>query len=120
MPWATAEHHAGPVIRRLTAIGWPRNTLVNVNFPNLPPDAVGDMAVVTQGRRKIGDQLVEKIDPRGVPYYWVGAMRTEDPTRPGTDIAAIANGQISITPLYLDLTHHPTLRKFRTALAAKR
>jgi len=120
VPWSTAEHHAGDVIRRLTAIGWPRNTLVNVNFPNRPADEVGDVVSVTQGRRKIGDQLVENIDPRGVPYYWIGSIRAEDPTRPGTDIAAVNDGKISVTPLHLDLTHRPTLRAFAAGLARRR
>ena len=120
VPWSTAEAHAGTVIRRMTRMGWPRDTLVNVNFPNRPPEAVKEIAAVKQGRHKIGDQLVEKTDPRGVPYYWIGAMRTEDPTQPGTDIATVNEGKISVTPLHLDLTHQPTLRGFQAALARDR
>ena len=67
--------------------------------------------VVSQGRHKIGDQLVEISDPRGEPYYWIGAMRQEDPTRRGTDIAAIKENRISVTPLFMDLTHRATMRK---------
>jgi 5'-nucleotidase len=120
VPWSTAETHAGTVIKRMTGIGWPRNTLVNVNFPNRPADEVKEIVAVKQGRHKIGDQLVEHIDPRGVPYYWIGAMRTEDPTQAGTDIATVNEGKISVTPLHLDLTHQPTLRAFRDALAPRR
>lgn len=114
--WATAEHHAAKVIRRLAKIGWPRDTLVNVNFPDVMADAVKGVVVASQGRHKIGDELVEKHDPRGVPYYWVGAMRKEDATRRGTDIAASQDGYITVTPLYLDLTHRPTMRRLAAAL----
>src|SRR5262245_61447060 len=61
VPWATAEAHAGAVIRRVTRIGWPGNTLVNVNFPNRPARGVTGIDIVKQGRHKIGDQLVEHI-----------------------------------------------------------
>lgn len=113
--WETAEHHAPAVIRRLVQVSWPRNVLINVNFPDLPPDEVKGVMVVSQGRHKIGDQLVEKYDPRGVPYYWIGAMRQEDATRAGTDIAAVNEGWISVTPLFLDLTHRPTMSRLAEA-----
>lgn len=114
--WATAEHHAAKVIRKLAKVGWPANTLVNINFPDVLHDAVKGTVVATQGRHKIGDELVEKFDPRGVPYYWVGAMRKEDATRKGSDIAASQDGYITVTPLYLDLTHRPTMRRLAAAL----
>jgi 5'-nucleotidase len=72
---------------------------------------------VKQGRHKIGDQLVENHDPRGVPYYWIGAMRLEDATQKGTDIAAVNDGRISVTPLYLDLTHRASMRKLAASFA---
>ena len=62
-----------------------------------------------QGRRKLGDNLTERIDPRGVPYYWIGPMRDEAPSQPGTDIAAVHAGAVSVTPIYLDLTNVPAL-----------
>ena len=115
--WATAEEHAPQVIRRLAKNGWPANTLINVNVPDVTADAVKGMAAAPQGRHKIGDELVERLDPRGVHYYWIGAMRQEDATAKGTDIAACQAGFISITPLYLDLTHRTALKKLAQALA---
>jgi 5'-nucleotidase len=114
--WATAEAHAAAVIRRLCKVGWPANTLINVNFPDVHADAVKGVVVARQGRHKIGDQLVEKLDPRGVPYYWIGTMRKEDAMRKGTDIAACVDGFITVTPLHLDLTHRPTMRRLAKAL----
>lgn len=107
--WETVERHAAEVLRRLTAAPWPRNTLVNVNFPDVAPEAVTGVAVTRQGRRKLGDNLTERIDPRGVPYYWIGPMRDEAPNQPGTDIAAVNAGKVSVTPVFLDLTNVPAL-----------
>ena len=108
--WATAEHHAADIIRRLVGAGWPKNVFINVNFPDVSPNQVRGVAVTRQGRRKLGSNLIERHDPRGKPYYWIDSARTEDSSRRGTDIGAINEAVISITPLYLDLTHGPTIR----------
>jgi 5'-nucleotidase len=112
--WDTARLHAPEVIRKLTRVEWPRSVLMNVNFPDCLPDGVKGSEIVGQGRHKIGDQLVETTDPRGEPYYWIGAMRLEDATRKGTDIAAIKEDKISVTPLFMDLTHRASIRKLAT------
>ncbi|HWK43088.1 MAG TPA: 5'/3'-nucleotidase SurE [Stellaceae bacterium] len=111
--WATAEQHAPEVIRRLVASPWPYNTLINVNFPDVEAADVAGIEVGRQGRRKLGDNLVEAIDPRGQPYYWIGPMRDIDATRPGTDIAVVNAGKISVTPVFLDLTHVAALESLR-------
>ena len=72
--------------------------------------------VTSQGKRKIGDTLVERIDPRGEPYLWIGALREEAEARPGTDLAAIADGYVSVTPVHLDMTHHPSTAALRALL----
>ena len=115
--WATAEHHAPDILRRLAGIRWPTNMLVNVNFPDVTAHAVTGVVVAAQGKRKIGDQLVAGVDPRDVPYFWIGAMRKEEATRPGTDLAAVNAGSISVTPLNLDLTQRPALKTLAQALA---
>jgi len=115
--WDTAEAHAPRVIRALAAAGWPANVLINVNFPNRAPDRVGKMLVARQGRRKIGDELGERLDLRGERYYWIGPMRSEEPTRKGTDLAAVHDGRIAVTPLHLDLTHGATARHLERALS---
>lgn len=118
--WSCAETLGVAVIRQATRVAWPKSVLVNVNFPDLPPDKVKGIEVARQGRHKIGDELVESVDPRGQPYYWIGTMRLEDPTRLGTDIAAVKRGYISVTPLYLDLTHRPTMRTLAAAFSGRR
>ena len=115
--WDTVEAHAPRVIRELAAAGWPADVFINVNFPNRPPDQVGPIQIARQGRRKIGDELGERLDLRGEHYYWIGPMRTEEPTQPGTDLAAVNEGRIAVTPLHLDLTPGRTARHLERVLS---
>ncbi|HEX6014681.1 MAG TPA: 5'/3'-nucleotidase SurE, partial [Geminicoccaceae bacterium] len=69
-----------------------------------------------QGKRKIGDTLLERVDPRGEPYLWIGALREDPQTREGTDLAAVAAGYVSVTPIHLDMTHHPSLPALRALM----
>lgn len=109
--WATAEKYLPQVVRKLTKAGWPENVFINVNFPDVAASKVSGVRVTRQGRRKLGDELIERRDPRGRRYFWVGAVRTEEATKRGTDLAAINARAISVTPLYLYLTHDATHRR---------
>jgi len=111
--WRTAAHHTAGVIKRLSATDWPRNVLINVNFPDVPAKEVAGIAVTCQGRHKIGEMLTKGVDPRGNPYVWIGAERDEDPSFPGSDLEAVHPGKISITPLCLDLTHDRTMTELK-------
>jgi 5'-nucleotidase len=114
--WATAEEWAPKVIRRLAALPWPRDSFYNVNFPPLKPAAVKGIAAAAQGGRKIGDHLLERLDPRRRPYYWIGPQRDEEHTRPGSDVRAVAEGYVAVTPVFLDLTNRRALSTLRKAL----
>ncbi|MFI4986309.1 MAG: 5'/3'-nucleotidase SurE [Alphaproteobacteria bacterium] len=114
--WAPAEQHGAAVIRRLVAVPWPKGVLMNVNFPDVPADEVTGVEATAQGRRKIGGELDRRLDPRGTPYYWISTMRTEDPSRKGSDLAAVNGGAVSVTPLSLNLTHKPTIRALKAVL----
>ena len=113
IPWQTAAHFAPEVIRRLTQLPWPAHTLININFPATSLEDVGGIAVTSQGKRAIADNLTERLDPRGRPYYWIGPIREDGAAEAGTDIAAINDKQISITPIYLDLTNIPVLASLK-------
>jgi 5'-nucleotidase len=122
--WSTAETHAPPLIRRLLEAGWPRDVLINVNFPDVVPTAVTGVEVARQGRYMFGDAVTERLDPRGRPYYWIGAENSDsDPTmrarerRRGTDLWALGRGAISVTAVSLDLTHRATQRRLEEAFA---
>jgi len=115
--WATAERHAPDLIRRLIDIGWPDNVMLNINFPDVVEESVSGVEITVQGRRKPGSKIEERRDPRGRPYYWISSARTDEPTREGSDLIAIARGAISVTPLFLDLTHHATCAALHKAFA---
>ena len=112
--WSTAEHWAAGIVRRLTAAGWSRSALINVNFPDVAHGHVTGIEVTCQGKRKIGEQLAERLDPRGEPYVWIGAQRAEERAIPGTDLEAVCRGAISVTPLNVDLTDRAAMRGLET------
>lgn len=103
--WDTSLAHAPQVIKKLLAQTWNPNVLMNVNFPDTAPENVTGIAVTSQGVR---DQALLNIDSRsdpwGTPYFWFGFERRLSTLVPGTDLAAIAENKISITPLSVDLT----------------
>lgn len=110
VPFAAAEAWGEKVLRPLLGYEFPSHTLVNVNFPALPPDEIRGIRTVTQGRRDYGRlRIVENRDPRGFPYYWFGLGPTVGTPGHSTDLEAIADGFVSVTPLHLDMTHHDSL-----------
>jgi len=111
--WETGEAVAPEVIRRLLGQPWPDSTLYNINFPAVAPARVKGFAVASQGKRAIADNLTEGVDPRGRPYYWIGPVRDGGAVEPGTDVAAIGDNKVSITPIHLDLTNVPVLAALR-------
>ena len=111
--WTTAEVWAEKVMRKLVKMSWPKGVLINVNFPDVSAKAVTGIETTVEGRRKIGSELLRGEDPRGVPYYWIGAQRDEDRTRKGTDLQAVTGGAVSVTPIGMDMTHRPALKNLK-------
>ncbi|WP_375460754.1 5'/3'-nucleotidase SurE [uncultured Enterovirga sp.] len=108
--WHCAEHHAADVIRRIVDQGVPDGVLLNVNFPDCEPAEVQGMAVTAQGKRdKELLAIDERQDGRGNPYFWVGFARKPYEPGNGTDLKAVSENRISVTPLRLDLTDEPTM-----------
>ena len=105
VPWETAEAHAPDIIRKILKSDFPSKTLVNVNFPNCRPDEVVEVKITGQGAYTHGLFLEERKDGRGFPYYWLRFGRNVPEQREGSDIVAIRENRISVTPLKLDLTH---------------
>jgi 5'-nucleotidase len=103
--WATARQFAPAVLRRLLTCDWEPGSFVNVNFPDAPPEAVTETRVTTQGRRLPGSfRPVKRIDERNFPYYWIKLAYETGNLETGTDLLAIAENAISVTPMQLDLT----------------
>ena len=112
--WATAARAATRIARKMLENGgMPAGTLLNVNVPNLPEGQIKGYQVTRLGQRRYHDELIVRQDPAGKPYYWIGGGPPTSVLEPGTDVHALANGYISITPLSLDMTHDSFLHTLR-------
>jgi 5'-nucleotidase len=112
--WETAIEHAPGLIAKLLAEPWPTGVLMNINFPDCAPDEIAGIALTRQGKR---DQnllgVEERHDTWGNPYYWLGyERRRSNPVR-GTDLWSVYNNEISVTPLYMNLTHNEMLERLK-------
>ena len=107
IPWSCAEAFCADAIRRVVAAAepWPRDTFFNINFPAASPATVRGFAITRQGKRVLGDNLSEGTDPRGRHYYWIGPSQMRGGADPGTDLAALADHRVSVTPVHLNLTN---------------
>ena len=94
--------------------------LLNVNIPNRPDADTLPRAVTRLGRRHASEPLIRQTSPRGETMYWIGPAGDAREAGPGTDFHATANGQVSITPLQVDLTDHATLPGWSGWLAKSR
>ncbi|WP_134498728.1 5'/3'-nucleotidase SurE [Microvirga pakistanensis] len=116
LKWHCAEHHGPKVIRKILEVGIDRGILVNVNFPDCEPDEVRGTAVVNQGQRT--QELLRldaRLDGRGNPYYWIAFARGPFDPGNGTDLWALADRRIAVTPLRIDMTDEPTLTRYAQA-----
>ncbi|RYB03396.1 5'/3'-nucleotidase SurE [Lichenibacterium ramalinae] len=111
--WDCGEAHAAETVRRILDVGIPSGTLVNVNFPNCPAEAVAGLEVTTQGLRDTAlMQVHAREDGRGNPYYWIGFARGTFTPVEGSDLEALRHRRISVTPLRLDLTDRDTHARY--------
>lgn len=110
VPFSAALGWGEKVLRPLLDWDLPARSLINVNFPPLAAEAVQGIRVVRQGFHDYGrSSVVEGTDPRGYRYYWFGLHGIEHTPGHETDLEAIADGYVSVTPLQLDLTHEASL-----------
>lgn len=113
----TAEAYAPGIVRQLLKAGWPNDVIINVNFPDREPEEVREVEVCAQGVRDVHNNHAERrTDLRGRDYYWMGWKGLPDNAPEGTDLYAVRHGRISVTPLYIDLTHRPTMHDLRAVL----
>ncbi|MGI9511235.1 MAG: 5'/3'-nucleotidase SurE [Geminicoccaceae bacterium] len=116
--WQTAERFAPDLITKLYAQDWADDLLININFPDCEPEDVAGHQVTFQGRRESqGEPLEERLDPRGHPYIWIGLQSFGKAFAPGSDLQAIIDRKISITPVHMDLTHRESMASIERALA---
>ena len=113
VPFGAALAWGAKIIAPLLNAPFADRTLVNVNFPALPADQVKGIRVVRQGFHDYSrGSVVEGRDPRGYRYFWFGLHPIEHTLDHGTDLEAIDEGYVSVTPLQLDLTNHSVLGEF--------
>ena len=119
LEWETAIAHGPKLIRQLLKTGWPEKVVMNINFPDTPVDGVKGIQMTRQGHRDFQMTGVDKrAHPRGGNYFWLtyGAQKSNPPQ--GTDLRAIYDGYISVTPLHVDLTHEESLDKLAKSFQA--
>ena len=114
--WNCAEERGPEVIKRLVEIGWPEpeSVLMNVNFPDCEPEDVAGIEITEQGKRDMQTAVMERrVDLRRNPYYWIGFKRVRSHPARGSDLCAIDEKRISITPLHLNLTEYKVVQRLR-------
>ncbi len=119
MYWEPVAQFAAQVAQWLVTHPLPPHTILNINAPNLPQSDLQGVAVTTQGRRQYVDRIEKRLDPTGRPYYWLGGSLAEEAAgaEAGSDVRAVADGKISITPVHLDLTAYalmPSLKEWES------
>jgi 5'-nucleotidase len=100
-----AKHIISQIIKRPLA----KDTILNVNIPDLPYEQIKGYKVTRLGSRHQAQNMVKIADPRGKQGYWIGLVGNVQDASEGTDFLAIQQGYVSITPLKMDLTHHDHL-----------
>lgn len=112
--FAIAAAFAGELVERVLANPMPPDTLLNVNVPQFAGGERPRGVVLTRmGKRRYGDAIIEKVDPRGRKYYWIGGEELSFVEAEGTDFDAVSRGCISLTPIHLDLTNYASFDALR-------
>jgi len=116
--WDCSETHGPVIVRALIEQGWPADeVLMNVNFPDAEPGEVEGVDICAQGKRDMQTANLERrVDARGNPYFWIGFKRVRSNPPQGTDLHAIYNKRIAVTPLHLNLTEFKVLETMRQKL----
>jgi 5'-nucleotidase len=111
--WETSLRFAPEIIRRVVTEGMPRDVLININFPDCPPEEVKRIAVTAQGRRwQPRSRIDVRQDGRHNPYYWIAYIRQGAVTATDdTDLVALDQRCIAVTPLNLDMTDKPSMTR---------
>jgi 5'-nucleotidase len=105
VPWDTARTLGAETIRRLWAMGWSKNAVLNINFPPVPAAEAGPMTLARQGEGAVAGMEVDtRVDPRGMAYHWLTFKRGNIEQGPESDYRAMRAGKIVVTPLRYDRT----------------
>ncbi|GKT12336.1 MAG: 5'-nucleotidase [Thiomicrorhabdus sp.] len=94
------------------------DTIININVPDVPLEQLKGIKVTRLGRRHVSEDVVQQVDPRGLPVYWIGPAGEALDSGVGTDFHAVEQGYASVTPLKIDLTHYEMMDELTTWAAA--
>jgi 5'-nucleotidase len=115
--FAPAKAFAPGIVKTLLGLGWPPHVVINLNFPGRLVADINEVEVTRQGFRDLQVRHAEKrTDLRGNDYFWMGFTQQKSNAAEGTDLRAIYDGKISVSPLHIDLTHVETLHKLKAVL----
>lgn len=109
LDFSAAAQVAQTVVRNVQEHGMPPHVILNVNVPYLPLDEIKGYHITRQGLRIYRDVLIKREDPRGKPYYWIGGDVPTGVREDDTDVGAMTDGYVSVTPIHLDLTAHQVI-----------
>lgn len=109
----TAAGIAATVAEKMRRDGLTPRTCLNINVPDVPPDDLKGIRITRQGRKRYGDTIVEKKDPRDKTYYWIGSGEIMVEKGEGTDIEAVLQGYVSVTPLHTDMTDYSAMETLK-------
>jgi 5'/3'-nucleotidase len=112
--FALAGLAASTVARNILEHGLSPGELINVNVPAVTLEECGGFEVTRLGKRIYQDELIQRLDPRGIPYFWIGGPPPSGLAVEGTDFHAVVNRRIAVTPIHLDLTGRSLLKRLRT------
>ncbi len=116
VPWEVCEKLAPDLFKKLVTLDLPEGVFLNVNFPNCPIDQVEGVRVTAQGKLTHGLTIEERADGRGFPYYWLRFGRGAQTPAADSDVQALHDHHISVTPLHLDFTAHAVRNQLEKAL----
>jgi 5'-nucleotidase len=111
--YETAALYARKIIEKLDEKEIGSDIILNVNVPNLRADDIGGVEITRLGKRFYRDRLIEREDPKRNKYYWIEGAHTHDVLEEGTDVQALHEGKVSITPLRFDITADDYLKKLK-------
>lgn len=104
------------LINRLNAYQIPPKTILNINVPGLEKEDIGGIAVTELGNRMFTDEYEKRVDPRGKVYYWMAGELITEPEDAATDIAAVRNNMISVTPITYEMTRENLMKELEDSL----